>query len=417
MFLLISIYLSFSILTITTPYNIMNIVNIILNTINPLFYKTFYIVNRRGFPYTVHNIYYILKNQRGTSGVMHSKMRCVKKESYSRGISVATVGIPAPGPDEVLIRVRYAGICGTDLHTYKWDEWSQRRIKLPLIMGHEFMGEVCQSGENAGSFRLGQRVSAEGHITCGLCRCCKNGQAHICTDVKIIGVDMDGSFAEYVCVPEKNVWPVHDRIPDRYAALFDPIGNAMHAVMKNPVSMKTVLITGAGPIGLFAISIAKENGASKIIVIEPNPFKKVIALKSGADAVFSPDEDYLMNKILEVTGIDGPDVFLEMSGYLSSIRLGMDILCNGGTAILLGIPSREIPLNIAEEIVFKGITIHGITGRRMYETWYQSERFLLKAGKAVEPIITHTVNIDNIEEGFLLMEKGDAAKVLIEIKD
>ncbi len=342
-------------------------------------------------------------------------MKVVKKESRSRGITITTADIPKPRPGEVMIKVKKAGICGTDLHIYKWDEWSQKRIKPPVTIGHEFYGEICELGSEQSGFKVGQRVSAEGHITCGHCRYCRNGQGHICQDVKIIGVDTDGCFAEYICVPEGNVWPVGDGISDDYAAVFDPLGNAMHTVMSQPVSMKRVLVTGAGAIGLFAVPIARENGASQIIVVEPSELKKELALKVGADVVLDPSDDRITQKILDCTDGNGPDVLLEMSGNAGAIRLGLNVLCNGGAASLLGIPSREIPLNLAEEVIFKGITIHGITGRRMFETWYQCESFLQKCGKLIEPIITHRIGFDDIEEGFVLMEQNKAVKVLIDI--
>lgn len=342
-------------------------------------------------------------------------MKVIRKENPGRGITLTTASIPEPGPDEVLIRVKMAGICGTDLHIYKWDEWSQKRIKPPVIMGHEFVGEIYKTGSNVNQFKVGQRVSAEGHITCGHCRYCKNGQAHICQDVKIIGVDTNGCFAEFVCMPQGNVWPVHDTIPDKYAALFDPLGNAMHTVMAQPISMKTILITGAGSIGLFAIPIAKANGASKVIVIEPCQLKKNIAFKVGADYVLDPTENDIKKKILDITDGQGPDVLLEMSGNINAIKIGLDVLCNGGSVSFLGIPSREIPLNLAEEVIFKGITIHGITGRRMYETWYQCQNFLLRNGKSIEPIITHTFNMEDANEGFTLMENNKAVKVLLHV--
>lgn len=342
-------------------------------------------------------------------------MRVVRKEKAGRGIGTGFAEIPKPAPGEVLIKVMTAGVCGTDLHIFKWDEWSQRRIKPPLTIGHEFVGEVCELGSKSSRFSVGQRVSAEGHITCGQCRYCRNGQAHICKDVKIIGVDTDGCFAEYICMPESNVWPVGDDISNKYAAVFDPLGNAMHTVMAQPVAMKNVLVTGAGSIGLFAIPIAKENGASKVIVVEPCAMKKEIALKVGADMVIDPSEQNIKDIILESTGGMGPDVLLEMSGNTGAIRLGLDVLCNGGDVSMLGIPSSEIPLNIAEEIIFKGVTIHGITGRKMYETWYQCESFLKTSAKLIDPILTHTFKLEEAEKAFLLMESNQAVKVLLEI--
>jgi threonine 3-dehydrogenase len=262
---------------------------------------------------------------------------------------------------------------------------------------------------------IGQRVSAEGHITCGYCKYCRNGQGHICKDVEIIGVDRNGCFAEFVCIPAENVWPVHPGIPDYYGALFDPLGNAMHTVMAQPVSMKNVLITGAGSIGLFAIPIAKESGAEKVIVIEPNPFKREIALKVGADYVLDFEDVDIRRKVLDFTDGLGPDVLLEMSGNSQSLRLGLELLSNGGSVSLLGIPSREVSINLAEQVIFKGITIHGITGRKMFETWYQCESFLLKSGKVIDPIITHVLDFEDIEKGFIDMEANRAIKVLLKV--
>lgn len=342
-------------------------------------------------------------------------MKVIRKQCVGRGIALGRGEIPTPGPNEVLIKVKMVGICGTDLHIYQWAPWSQARIKPPVVIGHEFVGEIYELGSSVKHLHKGQRVSAEGHITCGHCRYCRNGHGHICQDVEIIGVDRDGCFAEFICVPAENVWPVHPDIPDRYAALFDPLGNAMHTVMAQPIAMKNILITGAGSIGLFAIPIAKANGAEKVIVVEPNPMKQRLAMEAGADYVIHPGDENVKDLILKYTNGFGPDVLLEMSGYSKSIRMGLDVLCNGGNASLLGIPGGEVSINLAEEIIFKGITIYGITGRRMYETWYQCESFLLKHGSSIEPVITHVMDLDDVEQGFLKMEKGEAAKVLLKV--
>jgi threonine 3-dehydrogenase len=344
-----------------------------------------------------------------------SIMQVVKKQKPGRGVYITTDNIPEPAPNEVLVKVNMAGICGTDMHIFKWDSWAETRIKTPLIIGHEFIGEIYQLGENVKHLGLGQRVSAEGHITCGYCRYCRNGQGHICKDVEVIGLDRDGCFAEFVCVPAQNVWPVHDDISDDCGALFDPLGNAMHTVMAQPIAMKSLLITGAGSIGLFAIPIAKENGAEKVIVVEPSLFKREIALKIGADVVLDPSDVQIEEKILDYTQGLGPDVLLEMSGNSQSLRMGLNLLSNGGTASLLGIPPKEVPINLAEMVIFKGITIHGITGRRMFETWYQCQSFLLKNSQVIKPIITHVLDFEDIEKGFLKMEANEAVKVLLKI--
>ncbi len=342
-------------------------------------------------------------------------MKAVKKGASNRGISISQAPIPVISSDDVLVKVKLAGICGTDLHIYKWDEWSKKRIKQTVIIGHEFVGEIVDIGSNVNHLKKGQRVSAEGHITCGHCQYCQNGKGHICKDVKIIGIDTDGCYAENIKMPAKKIWSVHETISHRYAAIFDPLGNAMHTVMSQPIAMKTILITGAGSIGLFAIAIAKANGAEKIIISEPNPYKRELAVKVGADFVLDPTDKNIEKEIMDITRGNGPDILLEMSGNPGALRMGLDLLSKGGTASLLGIPEREVPINIAEEIIFKGITIHGITGRRMFETWYQCQSFLLRDGKSIDPIITHTVSIDKIEDGFHLMENNMAAKVIVEL--
>lgn len=344
-------------------------------------------------------------------------MKAIKKMRPGKGLEMSTAPVPAPTPDEVLIKVKSVGICGTDFHIYSWDEWSQRRIKPPLIAGHEFVGEIVEIGSNIGGdkFHKGQRVSAEGHIVCGLCKFCRTGQGHICQGTQIIGVDRDGCFAEYITMPASNVWPVPDAIPNKYASIFDPLGNAMNTVMAQPVSAKNVMVSGAGAIGLFAIPIAKAMGAEQVIVVEPNPLKKDLARKVGADLIIDPADPDLKRKVLDVTFDYGPDVLLEMSGHPGALRTGLDLLSKGGDCSLLGIPSNDVSLNLAELIIFKGIHIHGITGRKMYETWYQCQSFLLKTGNLIDPIITHHLKFDQFQEGFDLMEKNLAAKVVLDL--
>jgi len=342
-------------------------------------------------------------------------MRSIRKNSRKKGIEITDSPILKPGPDEVLIKIKTAGICGTDLHIYNWDKWAKNRIIPPVIMGHEFVGMIEELGSNVTYLKNGQRVSAEGHIACGNCKYCKNGQEHICKTVNIIGVDIDGCFADYLCIPANNIWPINKDIPDKYAAVFDPLGNAMHAIMVQPISMKNILITGAGSIGLFAILIAKANGAEKIIVLEPCSFKRDIAEEIGADFVYDPADKNIRKKIIKKTEGYGPDVLIEMSGSADALHLGLDVIGNGGSVSLLGIPTKKVPLDIANKIIFKGITIKGITGRKVFETWYQCEKFLLKNGKLIEPVITHYFDMEEIEKGFYLMENNKAAKVLLNI--
>jgi threonine 3-dehydrogenase len=343
-------------------------------------------------------------------------MKAVKKVNPGRGgVVLSTESIPEAGPDDVVIKVTTAGICGTDLHIYKWDKWSENRIKPPVIIGHEFVGEVYSTGENVKHLIKGQRVTAEGHIACGHCRFCRNGKGHICKDVKIIGVDRNGCFAEYVSMPASNIWPVSKDIPDKYAAVFDPLGNAMHTVMIEPVAFKDVLITGAGTIGLFSIPIAKANGANKVIVVEPNLMKRNLAHELGADLVLDPSESDIKDKILNFTEGYGPEILLEMSGNNSVLDLGLDVISNGGSVSLLGINGGDVTLNLSERVIFKGIALHGITGRKMYQTWYQCESFLKNHAADIDPIITHCIDMDDINEGFLMMEANKAIKVLLKV--
>lgn len=348
-------------------------------------------------------------------GVTVMAMKSIKKMGSTKGISIVETPIPVMEADDVLVKVKLAGICGTDLHIYKWDEWSRKRIKPPIIIGHEFLGNIVDLGSNVKHFKKGQRVSAEGHITCGQCFYCKTGKGHICENVEIIGVDRDGCFAEFIRIPGSNIWPIHEDIPDRYGAIFDPLGNAMHTVMAQLISMKDVLITGTGSIGLFAIAIAKANGAKTVIVSEPNLHKRTLATKVGADHVLNSSDEKIEQIIMDITKGKGPDVFLEMSGNPKALHMGLRLLRKGGTASLLGIPETEISIDIAEEIIFKGISIHGINGRHIFETWYQCQDFLLKYGKSIDPIITDIISFDRVESGFSLMEKNKAAKVLLEL--
>lgn len=345
-----------------------------------------------------------------------ASMKAIKKVGPGRGqVVLSTESIPEAGPDDVVIKVTTAGICGTDLHIYKWDKWSENRIKPPVIIGHEFVGEIYSTGKNVKHLKKGQRVTAEGHIACGHCRFCRNGKSHICKDVEIIGVDRNGCFAEYISMPASNVWPVSDEIPDKYAAVFDPLGNAMHTVMIESVTFKDVLITGAGTIGLFAIPIAKVNGANKIIIVEPNEMKRNLAHELGADLVLDPSEPGIKDKILKFTEGYGPEILLEMSGNNKVLDMGLEVLSNGGSVSLLGISSGDTTLNLSERVIFKGISLHGITGRKMYQTWYQCEGFLKNHAKAIDPIITHCISMDDINEGFHMMEENKAIKVLLKV--
>jgi len=342
-------------------------------------------------------------------------MRALRKAEPAPGFTATELPVPAIGPTDVLIRVRKVGLCGTDLHIYGWDQWAQRRIKPPLTIGHEFMGTVAAVGAAVRAVVAGDRVSAEGHLACGVCLLCRTGDAHICEHVKIIGVDTDGAFADYLVMPEANVWKLDPAIPDAWAAVFDPLGNAVHTVMAAGVSTKSVAITGVGSIGLMAIPVARAAGASAVYAIDVNPAKLELAARVGADAVFDARDPNLVDEILKRTGGDGVDVLLEMSGNGAAIDAGLAMVRNGGRAALLGIPSNDVQINLAERIIFKGLTVLGINGRKMFETWYQTQA-LVKSGRVdLGPIITHELPFEAYDEAFGLMQSGVAAKVVLDV--
>ncbi|MCP4477229.1 MAG: L-threonine 3-dehydrogenase [Planctomycetaceae bacterium] len=326
------------------------------------------------------------------------------------------VEVPKIGPREVLIKVTHAGICGTDRHIYEWDTWSQDRVKVGITTGHEFVGKVIHIGDAVDRVEIGQRVSGEGHIGCGKCEMCRTGNGHICESVVILGIDCNGCFAPYVAVPEENCWPVSEGISDEIAAVFDPLGNAVHTVMSAGVSGKSVLITGVGIIGLMAVTVAKAAGAGKIFVTDMDERRLKLAEQLGADRAFKATDDWT-TEILKLTRGHGPHVMLEMSGNPDAIRDGFSVLRSGGTAAMLGIPSNEITLDLAKLIIFKGTTVLGINGRRMFETWYQMENLLLSERLELEPIITHVLEMNEFEKGLKMMQTGEAIKVVIKMPD
>jgi len=323
--------------------------------------------------------------------------------------------MPKIGPREVLVAVTHAGICGTDRHIYEWDAWSKSRVQLGITTGHEFVGKVVALGTAVTRAQIGQRVSAEGHIGCGVCQPCRTGNGHICEKVDILGIDCNGCFAQYVAVPEENLWPVHPDIPDHIAAIFDPLGNAMHTVMAAGVSGRSVLITGVGIIGLMAVTIAHAAGAGTILVTDRDEKRLTLAKKLGSDHAFHAADEKWPAKARELTHDQGPEVLLEMSGHPKAIRQGFAALRNGGTAALLGIPAEPVPLDLPNDIIFKGATVLGINGRRMFETWYQVESFVLSGRLNLEPIVTHHLPLADFEKGFKLMQAGEAIKVVLEV--
>jgi threonine 3-dehydrogenase len=344
-------------------------------------------------------------------------MRALVKEAPGPGLVLTDVARPVIGSTDVLIRVRMAGICGTDGHIWNWDKWAQSRIHPPLVIGHEFMGEVEEIGAGVRAVAVGDRVSAEGHISCGVCLLCRTGQAYICEHVKIIGVDRDGCFADLIAMPEQNVWKLDPAVPDTWAAVFDPLGNAVHTVMAAGVSTKSVVITGVGSIGLMAIPVARAAGATKVIAVDINPEKLRLASTLGADLTFDAGSPTLARDVSDATNGDGADVLLEMSGSGSAINLGLSLVRNGGRAALLGLPSDNVNLNLAENIIFKGLTVLGINGRKMFETWYQTQALVVAGRVDLTPIITHVLPMADFRRCFELLREGKAAKIVMTVSE
>jgi threonine 3-dehydrogenase len=340
-------------------------------------------------------------------------MLAVVKPQAKAGVEIRDVAIPQIGHTDVLVKVKVASICGTDLHIYNWDRWAQGRIHPPLIPGHEFCGEVVAYGNEVTSVKEGDFVSAEMHVACGKCLQCRTGEAHICQFVKIIGVDADGAFAEYVRIPESNIWKLDPAIPQEYASILDPLGNAVHTVLAGEIVGRSVAITGCGPIGLFAIAVARAVGAAQVFAIEVNEHRRRIAKEMKADFVLNPAKDDIRSIVAEQTGGAGVDVVLEMAGHPDAIRTAFDIVRRGGRISLLGLTSKPISLNFSEDIIFKGLTVQGINGRRMYQTWYQMTA-LLKAGKLeLHPVITDRMAMKDFSRGMERLTTGEASKILL----
>jgi len=344
---------------------------------------------------------------------MPATMRALRKTQAAKGLTLESVPVPEVGHGDALVRVKIASICGTDLHIYGWDRWSQGRIKPPVTLGHEFCGAVERVGDEVTSVKPGDFVSAEMHVNCGHCHQCRLGEAHICPNVRVIGIDQDGAFAEFVRIPATNIWKLDPAIPERYAAILDPLGNAVHTVLAGPIAGQTALVTGCGPIGLMSIAVAKACGSSTVFATETNAHRREMAKQMGADVVIDPANEDTVKRILDTTGGTGVDVLLEMSGVPSAIQQGFKALRAGGRASLLGIPTENVPLDLVNDVIFKGATVQGIYGRRMYQTWVQMTA-LLKAGRLnLEPLFGEKVELEKFEDAFAKLQNGMAGKILI----
>ena len=340
-------------------------------------------------------------------------MKAIMKAARGAGLDIREVPRPRIGPTDVLVRVRAAGICGTDAHIYAWNSWAQGRLKPPLIVGHEFAGEVVEIGSEVTGYAAGDVVSAEGHINCGHCLLCRTGQGHICRDVSIIGVDRDGCFAEYIAMPASNLWKISPEIPLEYAAIHDPLGNAFHTVLSAEIPGRTVMVLGCGPIGLMSIAIAKASGATRVIATEINPVRREIAKRMGADRVLDPSKEDVEAAVLALTDGLGVDVACEMSGHPDAVRQALRSVRNGGRVQLLGLASKEISLDLSRDVIFKGLTIHGVIGRKMYETWHQMSAYLRAGLIDLSPVITHRFAFEEFEKGITAITSGEAGKVIL----
>ena len=341
-------------------------------------------------------------------------MQAIVKDNRAPGLKVTSVPKPSPGPGEVLIAVRHAGVCGTDLHIADWDAWAQGRIKPPVVIGHEFAGEIAALGDGVTGLRKGQLVTAEGHIVCGHCLQCRTGNSHICKNTRIIGVDRDGAFAEYIVMPTTNVLTLSG-IPTEVGAIMDPMGNAFHTVLTADIPGSTVFVVGCGPIGCFAVGIARAAGATKVIASDVNPKRLALAATMGAHVTINAARDDVVKTVIAETGGEGADVVCEMSGVPSALHQAFAAVRMGGRVQLLGLPKGDVPINFADEIIFKGITLYGVIGRKMYETWHQMRRFLAGGQFDPRPVITHKFPLAQIDEALTAIRSGDAGKVILEI--
>jgi len=341
-------------------------------------------------------------------------MKALRKARPEQGATLESVSIPTIGPRDVLVRVRAASICGTDLHIYGWDRWSQGRIKPPMTFGHEFCGHIEKLGGEVDGLRVGEFVSAEMHVNCGTCYQCRIGQPHICQKLKIIGIDRDGCFAEFVAIPASNIWKIDPAIPEHYAAIMDPLGNAVHTVLAGAIAGQTVAVTGCGPIGLMAITVAKACGCSTLFATEVNAHRLELARTMGADVALNPRDGDAVKAVLDATGGTGVDVLLEMSGQEAAIQQGLQMLRLGGRASLLGLPSRPVTLDLVSDVIFKGATVQGIYGRKMFETWIQMTGLLKHRRLNLEPLFGERVPLEKYADVFTMLQNGLAGKVLFD---
>jgi threonine 3-dehydrogenase len=338
-------------------------------------------------------------------------VKALVKSKRERGLWLEEIPLPKIGISDVLIKVLRTGICGTDVHIYKWNDWAQATIPVPMAIGHEFVGEIVETGSNVSDFHPGEIVSGEGHVVCGRCRNCFAGRRHMCAHTQGIGVNRPGAFAEYIALPMSNVWPVHQSIPLDIAAIFDPFGNAVHTALSFPVLGEDVLVTGAGPIGIMGAAVAAHAGARYTVITDVNPYRLDLARKMGATRAVDVRDTKLADVQKELGMTEGFDVGMEMSGNPSGFRDMLANMAHGGKVAMLGIPSEDISIDW-RTVIFNMLTIKGVYGREMYETWYKMT-VMLQSGLDIAPIITHRYRYTEFEKGFEAMTSGRSGKVVL----
>ena len=343
---------------------------------------------------------------------MTQTMRALVKAERAPGLTMMQVPLPEPGPNDVRIRIHKSAICGTDMHIWNWDAWAQKTIPVPMHVGHEYVGVIEKVGSAVTGYKGGERVTGEGHIVCGHCRNCRAGKRHLCPNTVGVGVNRPGSFAEYLCLPAENVFPLPAEVPDDVASIFDPYGNAAHTALSFDLVGEDVLITGAGPIGIMAVAIAKKAGARHVVITDVNEYRLDLATKLGATRAVNVAKQDLKAVMKELGMTEGFDVGLEMSGNAGAFRGMIDCMVNGGKIALLGIFGEDAAIDWGK-VIFKGLFLKGIYGREMYETWYKMAS-LIQSGLDLSPVITHRFPIERYQEGFEAMNSGKSGKVVLD---
>ncbi|SHE41163.1 L-threonine 3-dehydrogenase [Seinonella peptonophila] len=349
--------------------------------------------------------------------LVNGHMLALVKHEAKKGAELKEMPIPEISEEEVLIQVKTTSICGTDLHIYNWDQWAQNRVNTPYIFGHEFAGVVVKVGSRVEAVQVGDHVTAETHIVCGSCISCRRGHPHVCLQTKIIGIDLDGCFAQYIAIPAANIWKIGENIPFEFASIMEPMGNAVHTVLSTSVAGKVVAVVGCGPVGLLAVSVAKAAGASQIIALDVNKYRLHLAGKMGATYQIDSNKQDPLEAVIEWTAGRGADVVVEMSGNPQAIQQALAMVTPGGCLSMLGLPTQPVELDITNQLVFKGITVHGIVGRRMFTTWEQTTGLLEANAVDLSTLITHQFPLSEYESAFSLMNRGDCGKIVLYIDE